>query len=137
MLIKEFILFHGLIHSLQSYCVCYKKIFPHSAKLFCHCLNKLKYKSNSSLIQKGSKGVAFELEYILCKPTIILVKQSFYMTSHMSCLWKYNPQWKNHLECRVYKNKGKKERKYYMQNICGKQTAILSESLRPGICSVA
>ena len=62
--------------------------------------------------------------------------QSFYRTSYMSCLWKYNPQWISHLECGVYKNKGKKERKYYKRNICGKQTAIVSESLRAGICSV-
>lgn len=137
MLTKAFILYHGLTHSLQSYCGCYKKIFPRSTKLFCHYLNKIKYKSNLSLIQKGSKGVAFEFEYVLCKSTITLIKQSFYRTSYMSCFWKYNPQWISHLECRVCKNKRKKERKYYKRNICGKQTTVVSESLRAGICSVA
>lgn len=76
MLTKEFILYHGLTHSLQSYCGCYKKIFPHSTKLFCHYLNKIKYKSNLSLIQKGSKWLAFEFENILCKSTIILISHS-------------------------------------------------------------
>lgn len=82
--------------------------------------------------------MASELEYMLCKPVIILIKHPFlqvYMHYQNMYLWKYNSQWVCNLEYSLfYKNKGKKEENDYKQNTCGIENAIFSGSLRAVPC---